>query len=55
MSAAFTKESEDLFLVSVEGTLTFGDLKEIEKNVSTAIDRSQKIKVLILVNFAALL
>jgi hypothetical protein len=48
MSAAFTKESEDLFVVSVEGTLTFSDLKEIEKNVITAIDRSQKIKVLIL-------
>jgi hypothetical protein len=48
MSAAFIKESEDLFVVSVEGTLTFSDLKEIEKNVITAIDRSQKIKVLIL-------
>ncbi len=48
MSVSFTKESEDLFVVSVEGILTFNDLKEIQKNASTAIDRSHKIKLLLL-------
>ena len=48
MSVSFTKESEDLFAVSVEGILTFNDLKEIQNNVSTAIDRNRKIKVLLL-------
>ncbi len=48
MSVSFTKESEDLFVVSVEGILTFNDLKEIQNNVSTAMDRSRKIKVLLL-------
>ncbi len=48
MSVSFTKESEDLFVVSVEGILTFNDLKEIQNNASTAIDRSRKIKVLLL-------
>ena len=48
MSVSFTKESEDLFVVSVEGILTCYDLKEIQNNASTAIDRSRKIKVLLL-------
>ncbi len=48
MSVSFTKESEDLFVVSVGGILTFNDLKEIQNNASRAIDRSHKIKLLLL-------
>ncbi len=48
MSVSFTKESEDLFVVSVEGILTFNDLKEVQNNASRAIDRSHKIKLLLL-------
>ena len=48
MSVSFAKEPADLFVVSVEGILTFNDLEEIQDNVSTAIDRSRKIKVLLL-------
>lgn len=48
MSVSFTKESEDLLVVSVEGVLTFNELKEIQNNVSAEIDRSRKIKVLLL-------
>ncbi len=48
MSVSFTKASENLFVVSVEGILTFNELKEIQNNVSQAIDRSRKIKVLLL-------
>ena len=48
MSVSFTKESEDLFVVSVEGILTFNDLKGIQNDARTAIDRSRKIKLLLL-------
>ena len=48
MSLSFTKESEDLFVVSVEGVLTFDELKEFQYRVSSAIDRDHKIKVLLL-------
>ena len=48
MSVSFAKEPADLFVVSVEGILTFNELEEIQDNVSTAIDRSRKIKVLLL-------
>lgn len=48
MSVSFTKESEGLFVVSVEGILTFNDLEEIENSLSTAIDRSRKINLLLL-------
>jgi hypothetical protein len=48
MGVSCTKESEDLFVVSVEGILTFNDLEEVQNNVSTSIDRSRKIKVLLL-------
>ncbi len=48
MSVSFTKESEDLFVVSIEGVLTFDELKEIENKFTAAIDRSRKIKGLIL-------
>ncbi len=48
MSVSYTKVSEDFFVVSVEGFLTFDELKKFQNNVSTAIDRSRKIKVLLL-------
>ncbi len=48
MSVSFAKESEDLFVVSIEGVLTFDELKEIENKFTAAIDRSRKIKVLLL-------
>ncbi len=48
MSVSFTRESEDLFVVSVEGVLTFNELIECQNSVSTAIDRSRKIKMLLL-------
>ena len=48
MSVSFTKASENLFVVSAEGILTFNELKEIQNNASKAIDRSRKIKVLLL-------
>ena len=48
MSITFTKESDDLFVISVQGILTFEDLKEVENKVSEGIDRSQKTKLLVL-------
>ncbi len=48
MSVSLTVESEGLFVVSVEGILTFNDLKKVENNVDTAIDRSRKISLLLL-------
>jgi hypothetical protein len=48
MSIIFTKESENLFVIHVKGILTFNDQKEIEKKGRTEIDRSQKVKFLVL-------
>ncbi len=48
MSITFTKESEDLFVINVQGVLTFEDLKEVENKVSEGIDRSKKTKLLVL-------
>ena len=48
MSVSFTKESEDLFVVFLEGVLTFNELKELQEDASTAIDHGRKIKVLVL-------
>ena len=48
MSMTFTKESDDLFVVKLQGILTFEDVKEVENRASEGIDRSQKTKVLIL-------
>jgi MFS superfamily sulfate permease-like transporter len=44
----FTKESDDLFVINVQGILTFEDLKEVENKLSEVIDRSQKTKLLVL-------
>ena len=48
MSITFVKESKDLFVVCIEGILTFDDQKEIEKRVRDEIDLNQKAKLLIL-------
>ena len=50
MSVTFTKdkESENLFVVQVKGIFTFEDLKEFENNARVEIDRSRKVKLLIL-------
>ena len=50
MSVTFTKdkESKNLFVVQIKGIFTFKDLKEIQNKARVEIDRSQKIKVLIL-------
>jgi MFS superfamily sulfate permease-like transporter len=48
MSVTFTKESDDLFVINLQGVLTFGDLKEVENKISEGIDRSQKTKLLVL-------
>ena len=47
MSITFTKESDDLFVINIQGVLTFEDLKEVENKLSEVIDRSQKTKLLI--------
>lgn len=48
MSITFTKESEDLFVICVKGVLAFNGLKEGEKRVLDGIDRSGKVKLLVL-------
>jgi len=48
MSVTFTKESDDLFVISVQGIFTFDDLKEVENKASEGIDRSGKVKLLVL-------
>ena len=48
MSVTFTKESDDLFVINLQGIFTFDDLKEVEKSAYEQIDRNQKVKVLVL-------
>jgi hypothetical protein len=48
MSVTFAKESENLFVVHIKGTLTFENLKQIQSRAHAEIDRSQKVKLLIL-------
>ncbi len=48
MSMTFTKESDDLFVINIQGVLTFEDLKDVEKRARAEIDRSQKTKLLVL-------
>ncbi len=48
MSATIKKESDDLFVVHVSGLFTFEDLKEVENKASEGIDRSGKVKLLVL-------
>ena len=44
----FTKESDDLFVIKLQGVLAFEDLKEVENKAREGIDRSQKTKLLVL-------
>ena len=48
MSIIFTKEPEGLFVIHVKGLLTFDDQKEVENRARAEIDRSQKVKLLVL-------
>ena len=48
MSATVKKESEDLFVVSIEGVLTINELKEVQDQVNAAFDQSRENKVLLL-------
>jgi hypothetical protein len=48
MSLIFTKESENCFVICIKGALTFNDLKEAEKRGREEIDRSQKVKLLVI-------
>ena len=48
MSVIFTKEPENVLVVQVNGIFTFEDLKEFENKARAEIDRSQKVKLLIL-------
>ena len=48
MSVTFTRKSENLFVIHIKGILAFEDLKEIENKARAEIDRSQKVKLLIL-------
>ncbi len=48
MSATFTKESENLFVVSIDGILTFDDLKKIENKGLQDFKLEVDIKLLVL-------
>ncbi len=48
MSVTFTKESDDLFVIKVQGVLTFEDVREVEKRARAELDRSLKTKLLVL-------
>ena len=48
MSVTFTKESENLLVVHIKGTLTFEDLRDVQDKARAEIDRSRKVKLLVL-------
>ena len=48
MSVAVTKELENLLVVRIKGTLTFEDLRDVQEKARAEIDRSQKVRLLIL-------
>ena len=48
MSATFSKESECLFVIYIQGILAFEDLKEIQTKARPEINHRQKVKLLIL-------
>jgi SpoIIAA-like len=48
MSVIVSKESENIFVIRVNGIMTFNDQKEGENRVSTEIDQSSKSKILVL-------
>lgn len=48
MSATVIKESKNFFVVTVKGVFTFEDLEKVQNTARVEIDRSEKIKLLIL-------
>jgi hypothetical protein len=48
MSIAITKESDDLFVVNIQGIYTYDDQKEIEKYSDGNVGADQKVKILVL-------
>ena len=48
MSVTFSKESENLFVINIQGTLTFEDLIEVQNKARAEIDHSKKAKLVIL-------
>ena len=48
MSVTLTEESEGLIVVQIKGIFTFDDLKEVQSRGRDQIDRSGKVKLLIL-------
>lgn len=48
MSVTLTKEKNDLIVISINGILTFNELKEVENKEREAIDRNKGVKILIL-------
>jgi len=48
VSVAVTKELENLLVVRIKGILTFEDLRDVQDKARAEIDRSQKVKLLIL-------
>ena len=48
MSVTFKKESENLFVIQVDGIFEFENQKELENKAREQVDRSGKVKCLIL-------
>ena len=48
MSMTFTKESDDLFVINIQGVLTIEDQKEVETKARQEISREGKVKMLLL-------
>jgi len=48
VSITITKESEDLLVVHVKGIFTFEDLQEFQNTARDRIDRTGKVKLLLL-------
>jgi hypothetical protein len=48
MGMTFTKESDGLLVISVQGVLTFEDQRRAERRASEEINRSKKVKILAL-------
>ncbi len=48
MSVTFAKDSENLFVIRIEGAFTFGDLKDVQIKAGAEIERGERVKLLIL-------
>jgi hypothetical protein len=48
MSATFTRESENTFVVTINGVLAFDDMKTVERSARDQIDRTDKVRLLVL-------